>query len=1099
MRSIIRFSLGNKLAIWILTIMVVFAGLYAGMRMKLETIPDINIPVVTVLTVYPGAAPEEVVNKVTKPIEQAIRNLNGVDVVTSQSMENISAVIVEYDYDKNMKEAEDEIRRALEQLSLPNGAQEPNISRLNINAFPVIALAVSDETRSPEELTEFVEIVLLPEVYGLDGVADVTVAGQQTKEIQMSFDPEKLALYGLTEETVTGIIQGSAIGFPLGVFDIGQTEKVVVLDGSVHTLEDLKNLQIPAMPAGMGNAGGGTGGLGFPGANMGGMTGNLGDMTGMPGMPDMTGTVPDGAGMAPSGTGMAPGLADMGLDAGLGGLDMGAGLAGLRLPTVPLGELATLEVISETKTVSMLDGKPAISLQIVKAPDANTVQVVNAVKKLAERFASDYEGLQFAHIFDQGEPIEQSVETMLNKALYGALFAMIVILLFLRNWRTTAIAVVSIPLSLLIAILLLTQMDITLNIMTLGAMTVAIGRVVDDSIVVIENIYRRMTLTSEKLKGKTLIVEATKEMFIPILSSTIVTIAVFFPLALVSGPVGELFMPFALTIVFALLASLLVSITVVPMLAHTMMGRGVKTKHHADKPGRLASFYRNVLNWSLNHKLVTFSTAVVLLLASLLLVPVVGTSFLPDEEQKIMIITYSPDPSERKEDVIAVMGQADEIVAKRDGVVSRQYAVGSSGGMMGFGSSDKSGLMYLAYKDDFPEFAKEKDAVLAELQPLGKGEWKHLDIMSGSLSGGGLSLYVFADSMEELLPAVEAITNMLAERDDLRNVDSSVSTSFDQYKLVIDQAKLSGYGMVPAQVGMGLMPASTRPVVTTVQHEGADLNVYVKTEKRTFADKADLENTPVLTPLGFEVTLKDIATIEEGKAPDTINRRDGRVYAEVTADIVVRDVGKVSNEVDQAIKELGLASGIEVEFGGVTEQMNETFSQLGLAMLAAVAIVYFILVITFHGGLAPFAILFSLPFAVIGGLFGLWVAGETISVTALIGALMLIGIVVTNAIVLIDRVIHKEMEGLSVREALLEAGVIRLRPILMTAAATIGALIPMALGLESGGGGMISKGLAVTVIGGLTSSTLLTLLIVPIVYEFFARFRRKSLREQLED
>ena len=291
---------------------------------------------------------------------------------------------------------------------------------------------------------------------------------------------------------------------------------------------------------------------------------------------------------------------------------------------------------------------------------------------------------------------------------------------------------------------------------------------------------------------------------------------------------------------------------------------------------------------------------------------------------------------------------------------------------------------------------------------------------------------------------------------------------------------------------MDLSDAGEAPVLTTVKHDGEGVNVYVETEEKEYNSIDDLTDIEIQTPLGTTVTVGEVMDVKEEKSPDTIDRRDGKMYASLTADIKTNDAGAVSSEVENQINALDLPSGVSVEFGGVTEEINDSFTQLGIAMLAAIAIVYFVLVVTFGGALAPFAILFSLPFTVIGSLVALWIAREPLSVSAMIGALMLIGIVVTNAVVLIDRVIHQEKEGRSTREALLEAGSTRLRPILMTALATIGALIPLAIGAE--GGGLISKGLGVTVIGGLTSSTLLTLVIVPIVYEVLAKFRKKELK-----
>jgi HAE1 family hydrophobic/amphiphilic exporter-1 len=343
--------------------------------------------------------------------------------------------------------------------------------------------------------------------------------------------------------------------------------------------------------------------------------------------------------------------------------------------------------------------------------------------------------------------------------------------------------------------------------------------------------------------------------------------------------------------------------------------------------------------------------------------------------------------------------------------------------------------------------------------------------------------------MDSLDPVVDELMTKLKANTDLEKVDSSLSARYDQYRLVADRAKLSQYGLTAGQVAMALSPVRDNPVLTTIKKDNEDVNVYVKVDTKTYKDKSDLENVTIKSPVtGADVALKDVVTIEEGKSPNTITRLDDRINAEVTADVVSSNVAAVSSDLQKTIDEMKLPAGVDIEIGGVTEDMKESFMQLGLAMLAAIAVVYLVLVITFGGALTPFAILFSLPFTVIGALVGLYIAGETISVTAMIGMLMLIGIVVTNAIVLVDRVIHKQKEGMSVREALLEAAGTRLRPILMTAIATVGALLPLALGFESGG--LISKGMAITVIGGLISSTLLTLIFVPMVYEVFNRKKK---------
>ncbi|MHA6484311.1 efflux RND transporter permease subunit [Paenibacillus sp. strain BS8-2] len=1006
MKSVIQFSLNNKFALWIITLIILFAGLQAGTSMKMETIPDITIPIVSVTTVYPGAAPEEIMEKITKPIEQRTRNLTGVNNVSSTSFENASSVVIEYNYETNMDEAEQEVKSILNELSFPEGVQAPDVSRISLNAFPVLSLSISNDTLDLAALTKQVNESILPKLQGLEGVASVQISGQNVKEGILAFKGDVLADIGMTEDMVKGIIQASALTVPLGIFEFGASEKSIMVDGNIVSEDDLRNLTI--------------------------------------------------------------------------------------VPGVKLSDVADITVADKAESISRTNGKDSIGVSIVKSADANTVEVVNLVKEEMEDIQANVDGLTVELSFDQGEPIEESVHTMISKAIIGALAAVVIILMFLRNIRSTIISVVSIPLSILMAMLVLKQMDITLNIMTLGAITVAIGRVIDDSIVVIENIYRRMSLTGEKLSGKALIVDATREMFVPIMASTIVTVAVFLPLGFVSGMVGEVFMPFALTVVFALAASLIVAITVVPMMAHMMFRKGLKAGHsHEDKPGRMALWYKGVLNWTLNHKLVTFGGAVLLLIGSFALVPVIGVSFLPGDEQKAIIITYNPAPGETKEQVVEMALKAEELLVpeKRDGVKVLQYAIGGANPMNP--GASKQALFNLNYEKDFTGLADEKAEILALLQELGgQGEWKEQDFGAGGLGGSGITMQVFGPDMKALQPVVDELVTKLQANENLEKVDSSLAKTYEQYRIVADRDKLSGYGLTAGQVAMALSPVRSNPVLTTIDVDGEAVDIHVEAEAKTYNNLSDLENVMIMTPAGTEVALKDVVTIEEGESPNTITRLNDRVYTEVSADVTSSDVAAASREVQEIVDAMELPGNMEISMGGVTEQINETFSQLGLAMLAAVAIVYLVLVLTFGGGLTPLTILFSLPFTIIGGLVALWIAGETISATAMIGALMLIGIVVTNAIVLIDRVIHKENEGLSVREALLEAGVTRLRPILMTAIATVGALLPLALGFESGG--LISKGMAVTVIGGLTSSTLLTLIIVPIVYEVLNRKKAKK-------
>lgn len=1052
-----------------MTLIVAGAGIYAGMNMKMETIPNIDAPYMLVTASDPGATPEEVENKITQPIEQRLKNLTGVNTVSTSSTESNSQIQLEYKYGTDMDQAKKDIQDALEKVDLPDNIDKPSVTRISINDFPILSLSVSDKSRSFQHLTKIVEEDLVPKLQSIDGVSDVQASGQYVQEVQLTFKQDKLNALGLDEDTVKKAIQGANVSVPLGLINFGKENKSVEIDGNVKSLKHFENLKIPYTPK-TGAASASSAAAQASGAQS-------------PNAAQTSGTQASGAQASGAQTsGAQASGAQQPANAGTQATQANAGM-----PTVALKEIADIKVVGKHESISKTNGKDSIGIQITKAPDANTVDVADAVNKKAAQFKADYKGTQISTILDQATPIKDSVKTMFEKAIIGAVFAIVVILLSLRNVRSTIIAVISIPLSVLIAFIILHQLDITLNVMTLGAMTVAIGRVIDDSIVVIENIYRRLTLREEKLRGKALIREATVEVFKPVMSSTIVTVIVFVPLALVRGMVGELFMPFALTLIFALLASLLVAITVVPMFAHSLFKNGLKknTRTTNEGHGRIALFYKKILNWSLNHKLVTFGIACLLLIGSLFLIPLIGVSFIENEGQKVVYATYAPEPGETLSDVKKIAGKAEDYLIHRKNVKNVQYSIGESA----FSTNSNSAIFVVEYDQDTKNFDREPEKVIKALQQrTDQGTWKSQDF--ASMSNDDLTMYVYGNNLDEIKPVIHKIEKVMKNNDNLKNVETSLSETYQQYTLVANQNKLAALGLTAGQLGTGLAQTGNRTVLTTVEKGGEELNVYEQNKTGHYDNIGDLTNQKVTSPLGTKVALKDVVDVKKGETPDAVSKRDGKIYASVTGKIKTADVAKVTQQVQNKVDKLDIPKYIHVETGGVTEDINDSFTKLGYAMLAAVAIVYLVLVITFGGALAPFTILFSLPFAVIGALVALYLAHETISVTAMIGALMLIGIVVTNAIVLIDRVVHKEKAGLSTREALLEAGATRLRPILMTAFATIFALIPLALGY--GGGGLISKGVGITVIGGLTSSTLLTLIIVPVVYEFLMKFRKKE-------
>ncbi len=1027
-KGLVNFVLKNKLAVWLLTIIITVSGIYSGTRMKMESIPDISIPYLIVMGVYPGATPEQVMNELSIPYEKSIESLEDVKAVYSTSSSNIAQVQVEYDYGIDMDEKKRQLESALDNVKLPEGAQEPTIMAISMNMMPVVALSVSSSDEDIVELTSTVEDILLPKIEKIDGVASATITGQHIEQVSFKYDEEKMAALGLTEDAVKQMIQASDMALSLGLYEFTVGEQAVSVDGKVQSIEQLKELLIPVTPSA---------------------------------------TQPS--------------------------------------PFVRLGDIATIEVEGKVQSVSRTNGKDAIAIQIVKGQDANTVTVVNAVKDLIKDEEKAIDGLKIDISLDQGAPIEDSVFTMIEKAVFGGAIAVLIILLFLRDFKSTIISIISIPVSIFMALLLLNWMDITLNIMTLGAITVAIGRVIDDSIVVVENIYRRIHLKQEKMTGRALIREATIEMFKPILSSTLVTIAVFAPLIFVGGMVGELFMPFALTMSFALGASLLVAITIVPALSHYLFRKklyGEKTENQHKEVGKLAIWYRGILEKALNHKFITSAIAILMLVGSLALTPLIGFSFMGSQEEKVMYLTYTPATGELKDETEANVAAVEKELMKRKDIdilqVSITDAENADPAAMMMGGGAGGALMYLIFDPDMKDFPEAREDVEDYIFNIGQsGEWKTQDFASMSMSSNEVSYTLYSENLENLRKAVKEVEGALKDVDGLEDIKSDNEDPYVENVLKVDQKNVLQYGLTTAQIVMALNTTSSQEVLTTVEHDGADINVIVQREAKAAAlSLDDVLATEIKTALGTTMTIGELVEVEEGTTLNSLSRSKGEYFATVSGTIIGDDISKASSAADKKIDELDLPKGVTTGVAGVAADMAETFTQLGIAMLAAIAIVYFILVVTFGEGLAPFAILFSLPFAVIGAFVGLYVTGQTISVSVMMGLLMLIGIVVTNAIVLVDRIIHMERDGLQMREAILEAGATRLRPILMTAIATIGAMLPMAFG--SGGSGLISKDLAITVIGGLLSSTLLTLVVVPIVYEMLSKMLKKN-RKDIEE
>ncbi|MCG1361959.1 efflux RND transporter permease subunit [Staphylococcus epidermidis] len=1042
-KKLLQFSLGNKFAIFLMVVLIILGGVYSSAKLKLELLPDVENPVISVQTTMSGATPQSTQDEISSKIDNQVRSLAYVNSVKTESIPNASIVTVEYDNGTDMDKAEEQLKKEIDKIKFKDGVGEPELTRNSMDAFPIVAYSFSSNNQKLKDVTNKLNQQLVPKLQTIDGVQNAQLNGQTNREVSLKFKQKNLDEKGLTANDVENYIKTATRETPLGLFQFNKSNKSIIVDGQFKSVDAFKNLKIPLSISGQAGQ-------------------NDSDSDNDSLMPtDNNRTSNSSTHMAQKG----------------------------QMPSVPLKDLADISVGDERTSISKTNGKDAVNLQIMKSQDANTVQVAREVQKKVDEFVRNESGMKSIKTMDTAKPIEDSLYTMVEKAALGTIVAIIVILLFLRNIRTTAISIVSIPMSILIALIALKLSNVSLNILTLGALTVAIGRVIDDSIVVVENIFRRLSDPNEKLKGENLIISATREVFKPIMSSTLVTIVVFLPLVFVSGSVGEMFRPFALAITFSLLASLLVSITLVPSLGATFFKNGVKNREQKGGLGVVGRAYRSALNWSLNHKWIVLIVSIFILVGSVVIgARNLGTSYISTGDNKFLALTYTPKPGETQKSITQHAEKVQNYLDKKDKVETVQYSIGGPTPQDPTGSTNSMAIM-IKYQSDTPNFDEEPDKVLKHIETFKQpGEWKNQDLGTGA-GNNSVEVTVKGPNTSAMKDTVNRVEKMMTDIKGITNVKSDLSQTYDQYEIKVDQNKAADNGISAAQLAMNLNENLPEKTISTVNEKGKSIDVKVKQNKQTDWSSQKIKNIKLNKPTGGTIKLSEIASLKKSYTPSKLTQEDGDYATTVTGKVTDKDVGGKSQQVMAKVKDLEKPSHIKINVGGATDDIDKAISQLAMAMIAAIIIVYLILVITFRGGLAPFTILFSLPFTVIGVVLALIITGETISVPSLIGMLMLIGIVVTNAIVLIDRVINNEKQGMQMKPALIEADGTRIRPILMTAIATIGALVPLLFGQDSSI--LISKGMAATVIGGLISSTLLTLFVVPVMYEILFTLKNK--------
>ncbi|MEU3710090.1 efflux RND transporter permease subunit [Streptomyces catenulae] len=1012
-----RISLVQRGLIALISLVAVAFGVIAIPQLKQQLLPSIDLPMVSVVAPYQGASPDVVEKQVVEPLENGIQAVNGIKSVTSTSSEGAGVIMASFDYGNDSKTLVADVQQAV--------------------------------NRARAKLPKDVD----PQVVsgGTDDLPTVVLAVSSTKKDQQSLADQLNRTVVPDLKNIDGV----------GQVNVGGVQDRIV----AITPDDKKMAAAGLNGAALGQALQ-AGGASVPAGSFAedGRSRTVQVGTGFTSVQQIKDLM-----VAP-----APGAA-------------GGGQGG---KPARLGDLATVAETSATPTsITRTDGKPSLSVTVTMSQDGSAVAISDAVKDKLDTIRKDLgAGADVTIASDQGPQVSKSIESLTTEGLLGLVMAVIVILVFLLSLRSTLVTAVSIPLSVVLTLIVLWTGDLSLNMLTLGGLTIAIGRVVDDSIVVLENIKRHLGYGEERRDA---IINAVKEVSGAITASTLTTVAVFLPIGVVGGMVGALFGSFSLTVTVALLASLLVSLTVVPVLSFWFLrapelpeGTDVEQlrREAEEKEARsaLQRMYVPVLRFATRRRAVSLLIAVAVLIATFGMAPLLKTTFFDQGQQDTLSIKQELKPGTSLGATDAQAKRVEKILAADERVADYQVTVGSSGMMAAFGGgSGANQANYQVKLEDAADSDKVTEDLRADLAKLGRAA----GTTSVSAGGGGfgnqdLSVVVKAGDADVLAKASEQVRKAVAGLDDVTDVRSDLSQSVPRISVTPnDKAAAAGY--TQATLGQAVAQAVSGTPSGKAVLDDTERDVVIRSAHPATTE-AELKDLPLPTPSGT-ARLGDLATVRTVAGPVQMTRIDGARSATVTAKPTGDNTGAVSAKLQSEINGLKLPSGATATVGGVSQDQSDAFGKLGLAMLAAVAIVFLLLVGTFRSIVQPLILLISIPFAATGALGLLVITGTPMGVPAMIGMLMLIGIVVTNAIVLIDLINQYRAQGYGVVEAVIEGGRHRLRPILMTALATIMALLPMALSL-TGDGGFISQPLAVVVIGGLITSTLLTLLLVPTLY-----------------
>ena len=1004
-----KFSVTRRVTVSMLIAIIVLFGSISLSRLGLDMMPDLEFPMLTVVTAYPGAAAEDVEQLVTRPIESVVASIKGIEKITSTSSEGLSTVVVEFKWGSNLDFAGQDIRESISRIKrrLPDNIIDPMVMKFDMSQMPILMYGISG-MNNPTELQKYFEDAIVPRIERVDGVASMMVLGAPSREINVFLNKTRMDQYRIGPDAVMGVLGASNMNISGGHVLAGHQEYMVRVMGEFQNVDDISNTII----------------------------------TNVNGSP------------------------------------------------IRIRDVAHVEdTFRERRGYMRLNGKDGVVMMVMKQSGTNTLSAVKGVKKALEDLRPFMPGdIEYVSIFDQGEMIETVTGNTATTAVAGGFIAVIVLWLFLRNWRPTAIITLAIPISIVTTFIGLYLFGYTLNVITLGGFALVVGMLIDNAVVVIENIYRHLEEGSHRNAAA---INGASEVGLAISASTFTTVAVFVPLTLAGGFAGKISQPLAVTICLGLCASLLVAVTIIPMFASVIFKKR-KVKDSETKGGKIFSLvqtnYGKAINWVLNHRAITMIVTIILFALAMAGFSVVGGEFMADPDNGMGTMNIKMPVGTNAEETNRLVATIEERFLATPETRSVAAMVGrlseESGG--GGASSDvNEAQMFFKLKSLDERTRPMKDIVDEWRKAVPELHDVVIEIGGANAMGGSanpVELKFFGTDIPTLKAYADSAKAIMDRMEGLHDVQVSMREGKPELRIVPDRDRASMMGFTMAEIGTGLRYANYGQVVTTFKEAGEEYDVRIRLDKEDRATRDKVTAIPVVSRTGVVTQVGNLGDIVYERGPTEIYRENRVRCITVSAKIDGRDIQGAVTKVQAELKELeaSLPQGYFVEYGGSFEDMQKTFKDLLLALVIAIVLIYMVMAAQFESFTQPFIVMFTVPLAFIGVVIGLMVMGYPLSVPAFLGVIILVGIVLNNGIVMIDYVNQLRAKGLPIKEALIKGAAIRLRPILITSVSTIFALMPMTF--SSGQGAEMYGPMGAVTMFGLATSMFLTLLVLPVIY-----------------